>query len=127
MTSQLDPSETQRLAQAITDARSERTTKADDLDRFRVLLLKERKSGAPVRALREGLARIGIEISDESLRLWLKAQGDPKQRKAAPSSKATSAPTSPVPRKTAPAMPASVPTPPPAVRGPGPRVARDDI
>jgi hypothetical protein len=124
---QPNPSDAQLLSQAITDARSERATKSADLDRFRAVLLKERKAGAPVRALREGLAKIGVEVSEESLRLWLKAQGDPKQRKAAPSSKATSAPTTPMPRKPAAAMPGSVPTPLPVVRGPGPRVAREDI
>lgn len=124
---QQNPNGAQQLSQAIAQARSGRTMKTDDLDRFRAVLLKERKAGAPVRALKAGLDKIGIAVSEETLRTWLIANGDPKQRAASPAPKTKQALAPSTPRKPASAAAASVPTPPPAQRGHGPRVARDDI
>jgi hypothetical protein len=120
---QTAPNESQRLAQFIAEARSAKAKKTDDLDRFRAIILRERKAGAPVRAIVEGLAKIGIAVSGETLRTWLVAQGVPKPQ--AIIVRRVPAPT-PVAAKSQTAQATAAVAPSPA-RNPGPRVARDDI
>jgi hypothetical protein len=78
--SQSLPEESQQLSKFITEARSAKTKKTDALDRFRATLLKERRAGAPVRAIAEGLGKIGVIVSEETLRTWLIAHSDPKKQ-----------------------------------------------
>jgi hypothetical protein len=120
-----DPSESERLSKAIAEARSERPKKTNDLDRFRAVLLKEKRAGASVRALKEGLTKIGVEVSAETLRTWLLAQDAPKQKAPAPSPKVP--PVAPARRKPIMPSPSSVPPSTPTTHTSGPRVARDDI
>jgi len=111
------------------------------------VLLTERGAGASIRLMAESLAKLGVDVSEETLRVWLLRQKMPKRRNtrtkpgtrskspAPPSSAPTSAPIGPVPVASgASPSPSAVP----AVTGPvhapvipywqkkGPRIARDD-
>ena len=77
MTTQ-SPSNAQRLAALIAEAKGGRTTKAGVLEPYRTVLLRERKAGTSVRIMVESLRALGVTISEESLRLWFVRQFAPK-------------------------------------------------
>jgi hypothetical protein len=63
--------EAQRLADLIDEARSTApTTKWDLLDKYRVVLKRQRRAGTPVRVITEALAKLGIHASEETVRVW---------------------------------------------------------
>ena len=110
------PTDAQKLATLIAEAKATgKATKADILEPYRAVLLKERKAGTSIRIMVGSLATLGASISEESLRLWFTRQEAPKRPKTQiqkhesatePKRSVTIAPTAPAP---------------------GPRVARADI
>ena len=62
------------LAQLVADSRRPKKPKTSQLDAHRLELLKIRKAGAPMRAIRDGLAKMDVVVSEEALRLWFNAQ-----------------------------------------------------
>jgi len=78
------------LAQLVAECRRPKKPKISQLDAHRAELLKIRKTGAPLRAIREGLAKMGVVVSEEALRLWFNVQWrrtrakQPKARPAIP-------------------------------------------
>jgi hypothetical protein len=59
------------LAELVAQVRWPRNPKALSLEPHRGELLRLRQAGESVAAIRTGLRGLGIEISDEALRLWL--------------------------------------------------------
>jgi hypothetical protein len=110
------PEESKRLSAFIAEARSAKgEAKFAQLDKYRDVLIKERAQ-ASVREITEAVVKLGIEVSEETVRLWF------KRHAVAP--KTTMLP-KPIKRVSASASPNDdVPTPPPTR---GPRVARNDI
>jgi hypothetical protein len=109
------PDDARRLAALIATAKANKTTKAAILEPFRAVLMKERNAGTSVRIMVGSLASMGVNISEESLRIWFVQQGAPKPRKSV-ARLATIAATPKRPATAMPTVPAS-----------GPRVARADI
>jgi hypothetical protein len=112
----------QALARLIAEGRRSRSTRFAELEPYRDVLLAERRAGASIRLLAESLAKLGVTISVETLRVWLLKEKMPKRRR--PRKK-------PVTAKTPlfPAMPAAnLPAKPPLSFLPrkGPRIARDN-
>ena len=108
--------EAKQLAALIAEARKAKAaSKFSQLDKYRDVLIKERPK-ASIREITEAVVRLGIDVSEETVRLWFqhnavapKTTMPPKQTKRTGSSDGL---------KTA------VPVPPPTR---GPRIARDDI
>ena len=109
------PSVAQKLAALIAEAKASKVSKADMLEPYMAVLLKERKAGTSVRIMVGSLASMGVNISEESLRLWFTRSEVTKPPKSAARQPAI------VPVQKHPAV--AVPT----VPALGPRVARADI
>jgi hypothetical protein len=123
----------QTLARLIAESRRPRSRRFAELEPFRDVLLAERRAGASIRLLAQSLAKLGVTISEETLRVWLLRQKMPKRRrsrkKPAGATKpklmvATTTPaTSPILKPAATVTPAT-PQVPYGQRN-GPRIARD--
>jgi hypothetical protein len=112
--------EAKRLAALIAEAKTAKVeTKSAKLDKFRDVLIRERKAGAKVREITAAVVKLGIDVSEETVRLWYKAN------EVAPP--ATSTPVKPIKKSLSASVTpkGNLPVPPPPTRGP--RVARDDI
>jgi len=109
--------EAHKLSALIAEAKARKTIKAAGLDRFRVVLLKERKTRTSVRILAESLAKMGVVVSEETLRLWVVRQEERQPFQKKPSRIPATKPT------------ASTTTHGDVIAGAavGPRVARADI
>ena len=118
----------QALARLIAEGRRPRSRRFAELEPFRDVLLAERRAGASIRLLAQSLAKLGVTISEETLRVWLLRQKMPKRRRSR--RKPTGA-TKPKPGATtipapAPLNPAAAATPQvPYGQRKGPRIARD--
>ena len=100
----------------IAEAKSAKAaTKFDRLDRFKDVLLKERAK-ASIREITEAVTKLGVDVSEETVRLWFKSN--------AASSVPVKAPKL-IKRVTASDGSRNIVPVPSPVRGP--RVARDDI
>lgn len=118
----------QALARLIAEGRQPRSRRFAELEPYRDVLLAERRTGASIRLLTQSLARLGVIISEETLRVWLLRQKMPKRRR--PRKK----PASSVKPKLGAAMtPQFVPVlnpvlyPKPALPRRSPNIARDDF
>ena len=91
------------------------------MEPFRDVLLTERRGGASIRLLVQSLAKLGVTISAETLRVWFLRHKLPKRRRPRkPSAKAS--PARPLlPASTASAAASLVPS----WQRKGPRIARD--
>ena len=118
----------QALARLIAEGRRPRSRRFAELEPFRDVLLAERRAGASIRLLAQSLAKLGVTMSEETLRVWLLRQKMPKRRRSR--RKPTGA-TKPKPGATtipapAPLNPAAAATPQvPYGQRKGPRIARD--
>jgi hypothetical protein len=97
------------LARLIAEGRRPRSRRFAELEPYRNVLLTERDAGASIRLMAESLAKLGVAVSEETLRVWLLRQKMPKRRKAR---------TKPVARSESPAPPSSAPTVPQSGRCP---------
>jgi hypothetical protein len=123
----------QTLARLIAEGRRPRSQRFAALEPYRDVLLAERRSGASIRLLAQSLTKLGVTISEETLRVWLLRQKMPKRRrsrkKPAGATKpklmvATTTPaTSPILKPAASATPATPQVP--YGQRKGPRIARD--
>ena len=123
----------QTLARLIAEGRRPRSRRFAELEPYRDVLLAERRAGASIRLLVQSLAKLGVTISEETLRVWLLRQKMPKRRrsrkKPAGATKpklmvATTTPaTSPILKPAASATPATPQVP--YGQRKGPRIARD--
>ena len=133
----------QALARLIAAGRQLGSRRFAALEPYRDVLLTERRGGASIRLMTESLAKLGVGVSEETLRVWLLRQKMPKRRKPRVKPVALSeSPTPPAPAPTGPVPVASgVPPNPPAVpivpapvqplvipswQRKGPRIARDN-
>ena len=118
----------QALARLIAEGRRPRSRRFAELEPFRDVLLAERRAGASIRLLAQFLAKLGVTISEETLRVWLLRQKMPERRR---SRKKPAGATKPKPGATtipapAPLNPAAAATPQvPYGQRKGPRIARD--
>ena len=118
----------QALARLIAEGRRPRSRRFATLEPYRDVLLAERRAGASIRLLVQSLAKLGVTMSAETLRVWLLRQKMPKRRR---SRKKPAGATKPKPGATT--IPAPTPLNPPAAAAPqvpygqrkGPRIARD--
>ena len=118
----------QTLARLIAEGRRPRSRRFAELEPYRGVLLAERRAGASIRLLAQFLAKLGVTISEETLRVWLLRQKMPKRRR---SRKKPAGATRPKPGATT--TPAPTPLNPTAAAAPqvpygqrkGPRIARD--
>jgi hypothetical protein len=122
------PGDAAALAKLIAEGRKPRSRRFTELEPYRAVLLAERRAGASIRLIAQSLAKVGVTISEETLRVWLLRQKMPKRRR--PRKKAVVAtPTSikpaVLPRPGTPLVPS--PTPPAYTPRRGPRIARDDF
>jgi len=132
------------LARLIAEGRRPKSRRFAELEPYRDVLITERGAGASIRLMAESLAKLDVDVSEETLRVWLLRQKMPKRRKPRVKPVALSeSPTPPAPAPTGPVPVASVvpPNPPevPIVPAPvqppvipywlrkGPRIARDDF
>ena len=123
----------QALARLIAEGRRPRSRRFAELEPYRNVLLAERRAGASIRLLVQSLAKLGVTMSEETLRVWLLRQKMPKRRrsrkKPAGATKpklmvATTTPaTSPIIKPAATATPATPQVP--YGQRKGPRIARD--
>jgi hypothetical protein len=122
------PSDAAALAQFIAAGRKPRSQRFAELEPYRDVLLVERRNGASIRLLARSLAKVGVTISEETLRVWLLRQKMPKRRR--PRKKTAAAATPPI-KPAAVVRPAVLPplSPAPTAYTPrrGPRIARDDV
>ena len=114
------PSDAQAFARLIAAGRRPRSRRFTDLEPYRDVLLAERRAGASIRLMAESLAKVGVAISEETLRVWLLKHKLPKRRRT--HQRAADV-------KPAPVAPAAVAAPAfvPAWQRKGPRIARDDF
>ena len=118
----------QALARLIAEGRRPRSRRFAALEPYRDVLLAERRAGASIRLLAQFLAKLGVTISEETLRVWLLRQKMPKRRR---SRKKPAGATKP--KLGATTIPAPTPLNPAAAATPqvpygqrkGPRIARD--
>ena len=118
----------QTLARLIAEGRRPRSRRFAELEPYRDVLLTERRAGASIRLLVQSLAKLGVTMSEETLRVWLLRQKMPKRRR---SRKNPAGATKPKPGATT--IPAPTPLNPAAAATPqvpywqrkGPRIARD--
>lgn len=122
------PGNAQMLARLVAEGRRPRSQRFAELEPYRDVLLAERRANASIRLLAQSLARLGVKISEETLRVWLLRQKMPKRRR--PRKK----PASSVKPKLGAAMtPQFVPVlnpvlyPKPALPRRSPNIARDDF
>lgn len=122
------PRDAATLAQLIAAGRKPRSLRFAELEPYRDVLLAERRAGASIRLMAQSLAKVGVAISEETLRVWLLRQKMPKRRRPrkrpAPATLVQLKP-SVLPRPAASVTPSSVPTG--YVPRRGPRIARDDF
>ena len=121
----------QTLARLIAEGRRPRSRRFAALEPYRDVLLAERRAGASIRLLAQSLAKLGVTISEETLRVWLLRQKMPKRRRsrgkpAGATKPKLGATTTPTPATTPILNPAvaAVPQVPYGQRK-GPRIARD--
>lgn len=123
----------QALARLIADGRKPRSQRFVALAPYRDVLITERRAGASIRLMTQSLAKMGVTISEETLRVWFLKEKLPMRRR--PRKKRTAMPTpkvSPVsPTMAARPVTWSVPTPAPGAAGTqpgrrGPKIARDN-
>ena len=69
------------LARLIAEGRQPRSLRFTELEPYRDVLLTERRGGASIRLMAQSLAKLGVDISVETLRVWLLRQKMPKRRK----------------------------------------------
>jgi hypothetical protein len=118
----------QTLARLIAEGRRPRSRRFAELEPYRDVLLAERRAGASIRLLVQSLTKLGVTISEETLRVWLLRQKMPKRRRsrrkpAGATKLKPGATTIPAP---APLNPAAAATPQvPYGQRKGPRIARD--
>jgi len=116
------------LAQFIAAGRKPRSLRFAELEPYRDVLLAERRTGASIRLMARSLVKVGVTISEETLRVWLLRQKMPKRRR--PRKKAAAAASLPI-KPAAVVRPAVLPplSPAPTAYTPrrGPRIARDDF
>jgi hypothetical protein len=118
----------QTLARLIAEGRRPRSRRFAALEPYRDVLLAERRAGASIRLLVQSLAKLGVTMSEETLRVWLLRQKMPKRRRsrgkpAGATKPKPGATTIPAP---APLNPAAAATPQvPYGQRKGPRIARD--
>jgi hypothetical protein len=72
----------QALARLIAEGRRPRSRRFAALEPYRDVLLAERRAGASIRLLAQSLAKLGVTISEETLRVWLLRQKMPKRRRS---------------------------------------------
>jgi hypothetical protein len=123
----------QTLARLIAEGRRPRSRRFAALEPYRDVLLAERRAGASIRLLMQSLAKLGVTMSEETLRVWLLRQKMPKRRrsrkKPADATKlkpvvATTTPaTSPILKAASTVTPATPQVP--YGQRKGPRIARD--
>jgi hypothetical protein len=108
------------LARLIAESRRLGSRRFAELEPFRDVLLTERRAGASIRLLTKSLAKLGVNVSEETLRVWLLRHKMPKRRKPRKQSAARNLSLLPPARAVMPVA-ASAPT------GPrrSPRIARD--
>jgi len=95
------------------------------------VLLAERRAGASIRLLVQSLAKLGVTISEETLRVWLLRQKMPKRRRSRKNPADATKPkvgatTTPTPATTLKPAAAAAPQVPYWQRK-GPHIARDDF
>jgi hypothetical protein len=88
----------------VAECRRPKKPKISQLDAHRAELLKIRKAGAPLRAIREGLGKMGVAVSEEALRLWFNAQSRRTRAKQPEARPVIPAPTDAAPPKIIPAL-----------------------
>jgi len=118
----------QALVRLIAEGRRPRSRRFAELEPYRDVLLAERRAGASIRLLAQSLAKLGVTISEETLRVWLLRQKMPKRRRSRRKPTGATKPkpgatTTPAPAPLNPAA-AAVPQVPYGQRK-GPRIARD--
>ena len=113
----------QMLARLVAEGRQPRARRFTELEPYRDVLLTERRTGASIKLLAQSLAKLGVKISEETLRVWLLRQNMPKRRRTR---KSPGAAIRPLPAKTPEPMPAAVAPYVPSWKRKGPRIARDD-
>jgi len=69
------------LARFVAEGRRPRSRRFAELEPYRDVLLAERRANASIRLLAQSLARLGVTISEETLRVWLLRQKMPKRRR----------------------------------------------
>jgi hypothetical protein len=110
-----------KLTALIAEAKEARaTSKTAQLDKYSEVLIKAREEGAKMREITEGVVKLGIGVSEETVRLWFQ-----KNKVASP----LSTPRTKLSKPTVGILPSpkdSAPVPPPAPTR-GPRIAREDI
>jgi hypothetical protein len=72
----------QTLARLIAEGRRPRSRRFAALEPYRDVLLAERRAGASIRLLVQSLAKLGVTMSEETLRVWLLRQKMPKRRRS---------------------------------------------
>lgn len=70
-----------KLAQLIAAGRRPRAQRFTALEPYRDVLIAERRAGASLALLVQSLAKLGVEISEETLRMWCLRQNLPKRRR----------------------------------------------
>jgi len=98
------------LARLIADGRKPRSQRFAALAPYRDVLITERRAGASIRLMAQSLAKMGVTISEETLRVWLLRQKLPKRRRSRKKGAAATVPkVSPV-VATRPVIPSGLPT-----------------
>ena len=122
-----------RLAQLVAEGRQPRSQRFTALEPYRDVLLTERRAGASIRLITQSLAKLGVAISEETLRVWFLKEKLPKRRRSRKKRAATPTPkVGPVsPTMVARPVTWSVPTPAPVAVATqpgrrGPKIARDN-
>jgi hypothetical protein len=121
----------QTLARLIAEGRRPRSRRFAALEPYRDVLLAERRAGASIRLLVQSLAKLGVTISEETLRVWLLRQKMPKRRRSRKNPADATKPkvgatTTPTPATTLKPAAAAAPQVPYWQRK-GPHIARDDF
>jgi hypothetical protein len=70
-----------KLAQLVAAGRRPRSQRFTALEPFRDVLIAERRAGASLTLLVQSLAKLGVVISEETLRVWCLRQNLPKRRR----------------------------------------------
>lgn len=70
-----------KLAQLVAAGRRPRSQRFTALEPYRDVLIAERRAGASLALLVQSLAKLGVEISEETLRTWCLRQNLPKRRR----------------------------------------------
>lgn len=122
------PGNAEMLARLVAEGRRPRSQRFAELEPYRDVLLAERRANASIRLLAQSLARLGVTISEETLRVWLLRQKMPKRRRPRKKPAAAVKPNpgaSTIPRFAPVLNPVLYPKPELPRRSP--RIARDDF